>query len=87
MKYVGGGTFTTQQFSTDETITEIDDVIGIAKAVIKSNLSNVSGDTGKHLKYAINRLDEAEHYLGFVRKKVKKAIAYVPEDIQTKEYL
>ena len=48
MKYVKSGTgiFTTEQFSIDETITEVDDVVAIAQNIIK-NITDVSGDTKK----------------------------------------
>ena len=38
MKYVKSGTFTTKQFSIEETITETRDVIGIAQDIIKKPL-------------------------------------------------
>ena len=82
MKYVGGGTFTTEEFSIYETIQEVMDVVGIAKDVAQRVPL-----TPKDLEYAIDRLKEAEYYLEYVRKKVNKALKYVPEDVQEKEHL
>jgi len=86
MKYVSGGTFTTEEFSIDETITELNDVIDIARITIK-NISSIPDDVKKDLKFAIQNLEEAEYYLPYIRKKVKKALKYVPEDVQEKEHL
>ena len=59
MKYVKQGSFTTRQFSIDETVTEVEDVISIAKDIIK-NISDISDDAKKELKLAITNLNEAE---------------------------
>ena len=82
MKYVKGGTFTTKEFSIDETIQEAMDVVGIAK-IVTGNLPTASKDK----KYIVTNLEAAELYLEYIRKKVKKALEYVPADIQEKEYL
>ena len=82
MKWTKGGTFTTEEFSTDETIQEVMDVVGIAK-IVTQGLSIDSKD----IKYIITNLEEAEYYLQYIRKKVGKALKYVPEDVQEKEHL
>jgi len=79
MKYVKEPrTFTTEEFSIDETIREVMDVVGIAKQILQSS---------PDIKYAIINLEEAEKYLNYIRKKVGKALKYVPEDVQEKEHL
>ena len=86
MKYVKQGSFTTRQFSIDETVTEVEDVISIAKDIIK-NISDISDDTKKELKLAITNLNEAEEYLDCIRKKTEIALKFVPKETQEKEYL
>ncbi len=77
MKYSKSETITTEQFSITETLQEIADVIAIAKATIKQ------GDT----KLALKNLDEAEHYIPYITRKVKIALQHVPESVQEKEFL
>jgi len=77
MKYVKSGVFTTKQFSIDETLTEIDDVVTIALNCIKN------GD----LKLAQTNLAQADDYIKHIRRKVKIALKYVPESVQEKEFL
>ena len=77
MKYVKSGTFTTKQFSIDETLTEIDDCVRIALDCIKK------GD----LKLAQTNLKEIDDYLTHIRCKVKIALKHVPESIQKQEFL
>lgn len=86
MKYVKQGSFTTQQFSIDETVTETEDVINIAKNIIK-NISDVSDDIKKEIRLAITNLNEAEEYLNHIRKKTDIALKFVPKETQEKEYL
>lgn len=88
MKYVklGTGVFTTQQFSIDETITETNDVILIAKDIIE-NITNVSKDVKKELDLAINNLNQASEYLEYLRRKMEVSLKYVPKDVQEKEFL
>ena len=86
MKYVKQGSFTTRQFSIDETITEVEDVISIAADIIK-NISDISDDAKKELKLAITNLNEAEEYLDCIRKKTEIALKFVPKETQEKEYL
>ena len=77
MKYVKSGTFTTKQFSIDETLTEIDDVVTIAMDCIKQ------GDS----KLAQKNLNQVEDYIKHIRKKVEIALKYVPTDVQEREFL
>ena len=78
MKYTKGpGPYTTEQESIEETLTEIDDVITIARACI------VSDDK----KLAITNLDAATGYLAHVRRKVEIALQHVPQDVQRKNFL
>ncbi len=77
MKYVKSWTFTTEHESIQETLQEISDVIAIAKATIKQ------GDT----KLALKNLDEAEHYIPYITRKVNIALQHVPESVQKKEFL
>ena len=77
MKYVKSGTFTTKQFSIDETLTEISDVVTIALDCIKN------GD----LKLAQTNLATIEDYIKHIRSKVKVAMKYVPTDVMEKEFL
>ena len=86
MKYVKQGCFTTKHFSLDETVTETEDVINIAKDIIK-NISDVSDDTKKELKLALTNLSEAEEYLNYIRQKIKIALNFVPKETQEQEFL
>ena len=88
MKYVKSGTFTTEQLSIAETITETQDVILIAKEVIE-NIKNVSDDVKKDLELALadNNLDQASDYLRHINRKSDIALTFVPTDIQEKEFL
>ena len=86
MKYVKQGSFTTKQFSLDETITETEDVINIAKDIIK-NISDISDDIKKELKLALTNLNEAEEYLHYIRQKTEIALKFVPKETQEQEFL
>ena len=86
MKYVKSGTFTTKQFSIEETIVETDDVISIAKDIIKK-ITNMPSDVQKELNLAITNLDEAIEYLGHIKRKTDIALKFVPQDVQEKEFL
>lgn len=86
MKYVKSGTFTTKQFSIEETIVETDDVISIAKDIIKK-ITNVPSDIQEELNLAITNLDEATEYLGHIKRKTDIALKFVPQDVQEKEFL
>lgn len=78
MKYVTQpGTFTTNQFSIDETLTEIDDVVTIALDCIKKN----------DLKLAETNLGQVANYIKHIRRKVEISLKYVPTDVQAKEFL
>lgn len=86
MKYTKPGVFTTEQFSIEETITETEDVVQIAKDVIK-NITGVSDDAKKEIQLAINNLDQAIDYLGHIRRKTDIALPFVPQDVQEKNCL
>ena len=86
MKYVKSGTFTTKQFSIEETIGETDDVISIAKDIIKK-ITDVPNDVQKELNLAITNLDEATEYLEYIKRKTDIALKFVPQDVQEKEFL
>ncbi|MBQ6011690.1 MAG: hypothetical protein IJL23_01070 [Alphaproteobacteria bacterium] len=86
MKYVKSGTFTTKQFSIEETITETRDVIGIAQDIIK-NIPDVSEEIKKSLDLALKNLDETTDYLDHIQRKTDIALRFVPEDVQEKEFL
>ena len=77
MKYVKSGTFTTKQFSIDETLTEISDVVAIAQSCIKN------GD----LKLAETNLNQVADYIKHIRHKVEIALKYVPSDVAEREFL
>ncbi|MCQ2574947.1 MAG: hypothetical protein MJ156_02495 [Alphaproteobacteria bacterium] len=83
MKYVNSGNFTTKQLSISETITEISDVIDIAKDIIQK----IKSDDSNELDLALNNLNQAAHYLKYVEEKTNIALKYVSTDIQEKEYL
>lgn len=86
MKYVKSGTFTTQQLSIAETITETKDVVLIAKGVLE-NINNVSDDVKKELNTAIVNLNQAVDYLEHIKRKSEVALTFVPSDVQEKEFL
>ncbi len=87
MKYSNKtGIFTTDQFSISETITETEDVILIAKDIIK-NIDNVSDDVKKELNLSIKNLDQASNYLKHIKRKTDVALKFVPKDVQDKECL
>ena len=86
MKYIKSGIFTTQQQSINETITEVDDVIKIAKCII-AKITNVSNDVKKDLDLVANNLNQATDYLKCIKHKTDIALDYVPTDVQEKEYL
>ncbi|MBP5795067.1 MAG: hypothetical protein J6W41_03550 [Alphaproteobacteria bacterium] len=83
MKYVKSGSFTTKQLSISETITEISDVINIAKDIIQK----IKNDDSKELDLALTNLNQSAHYLEYIQKKANIALKYVPINIQEKEYL
>ncbi len=87
MKYVSNGTFTDKQLSIDETISELSDVVAIAKDVSGNLLETVSADTKKELNLIIANLSEAQSLLSHIKRKTDIALKYVPTDIQDKEYL
>ena len=79
MKYTkDSGTFTTKEFSLDETIQETMDVIDIAIAVLKAD---------GNIDLAIINLKQAQTDLEHIRRKTKIALQYVPQNVQEKEYL
>ncbi len=86
MKYIKSGIFTTEQLSISETITETNDVVGIAKDIIEK-ITNVPDDVKKELDLAINNLNQAKDYLKHIKNKCDIALDYVPTDIKEKEYL
>lgn len=88
MKYVKSpGAFSTNQFSISETLTEVDDVISIAKDIIQK-IDNVPDDVKKELKLALTNLDQAiTDYLPHIKRKMDIALKYVPLDVQEKECL
>jgi hypothetical protein len=82
MKYVKEARqFTTEEFSIQETIIEIKDVLWIVEAYLKEPVD------ARDLKSAHNLLETALDYLKYVSKKVDKTLKYVPSDIQEKENL
>ena len=87
MKYVSDSSFDTKQLSIDETITELSDVVEIAKITANKISDNVSPDVKKELDMIIRHLDSAEHYLAHVRHKANVALQFVPNEVQEKEYL
>ena len=87
MKYVNkSGSFTTNQFSIAETVTETKDIVLISKDIIK-NIDNVSDDVKKKLNLVIKNLDEATEYLSHIKHKIDIALKYVPTEVQDKECL
>ena len=81
MKYAKTSTF--EQSSIEELIIETDDVIGIAKDI----LSKTSGDSQKEIDLAINNLNQATHYLKYIKHKTDIALTFVPKDVKEKEFL
>ena len=86
MKYVKSGDFKTNQFSIEETITEADDVVSIAKDIIEKQ-TDVPDAVKKELDLAIRNLNQATDYLKYIRRKTDIALKYVPTKVQEKEYL
>lgn len=86
MKYTKNAFFTTEEFSIDETISEIQDVIDIATITIK-NISDGSENTEKEINMAIKNLDQAKDYLSYVQRKTDIALKYVPDDVKEKNHL
>ena len=86
MKYVQSGTFSTEQLSIAETITETQDVILIAKKVIE-NIRDVSEDVKKELVLVSNNLNQASDCLRHINHKSDIALTFVPSDVQEKEFL
>ena len=86
MKYVKSGTFSTKQLSITETIVEAEDVILIAKDIIEK-IDNVPDYVKKELGLAINSLNQATKYLSCIKNKSNIALKYVPDDVQSKEFL
>ncbi len=84
MKYTNQGQFSTQQMSIDETITELDDVIGISVNIL-STLD--IPEHAKEIGMILLNLKEAKSYIPYIRKKVEVSMKYVPADIQEQEYL
>lgn len=85
MKYVNQGSFSTQQMSIDETITELDDVIAIAVNILSS--LDAPDNVAKEVKTALMNLKEAQSYIPYIRQKVEIAMKHVPTHIQKQEYL
>ena len=86
MKYVKSRIFTTQQFSIEETITEVDDVVSIAKDIIEKQ-TDVPDAVKKELVLAVKNLNQAADYLEYIRQKTDIALKYVPVDVREKEFL
>lgn len=87
MKYIKQPVpFSTNEFSIDETITEVNDVITIAIDTIK-NINNVPNNTKQELDLALDNLNQAIDYLDYISKKTNIALRFVPQDIQEKEFL
>ncbi len=76
-----------QEWNIEETITEIEDVVVIAKSVSENLSGDVSAQIKKELDLIIKNLSSAESYLPHLRRKTKIALRFVPKDIQEKEYL
>ena len=89
MKYTDNNTFTTQELSILETLQELEDVVHIAKMMCRGiHKDGGVPDFVRHdAKYAHTNLDEAEHYIPYLRKKIKIALEHVPANIQKQEYL
>lgn len=84
MKYVKkSGSFTTKQLSISETITEVSDVVNIAKDIIQK----IKCDEPGELDLALKNLDQVEHYLKHITEKTNIALKFVPTEIQEQECL
>ena len=86
MKYVKSRIFTTQQFSIEETITEVDDVVSIAKDIIEKQ-TDVPDAVKKELVLAVKNLNQATDYLEYIRQKTDIVLKYVPADVREKDFL
>lgn len=86
MKYVKSGNVTTKQLSISETISEIHDVIDIAKDIIQK-ITDKKDKNYDELNLALNNLNQATHYLKYVTEKTDIALKFIPINIQEKEYL
>ena len=89
MKYTDNNTFTTQELSILETLQELEDVVHIAKMMCRGiHKDGGMPDSARgDAESAYKNLDEAEHYIPYLRKKIKTALEHVPTDIQEQEYL
>ena len=89
MKYTNSEKFTTQELSTLETLQELEDVVHIAKTMCRSIYKDgsVPDSARGDAESAYKNLDEAEHYIPHLRKKIKIALEHVPTEIQEKEFL
>lgn len=89
MKYTDNNTFTTQELSILETLQELEDVVHIAKMMCRGiHKDGGMPDSARgDAESAYKNLDEAEHYIPYLRKKIKIALEHVPTEIQEKEYL
>lgn len=85
MKYTNQGQFSTQQMSIDETITELDDVIGISVNILST--LDIPEHAAKEIGVILLNLKEAKSYIPYIRKKVEVSMKYIPADIQEQEYL
>ncbi len=87
MKHIKqSGTFTVEQLSILETVSEVRDVIAIATDIIK-NISGVSNDIKKNLDLAIKNLNQTTEYLNHIEHKADIALRFIPTDVQKKEFL
>ena len=89
MKYTNSEKFTTQELSILETLQELEDVVHIAKMMCRSIYKDGSAPDSARgdAESAYKNLAEAEHYIPYLRKKIKIALEHVPTEIQEKEYL
>lgn len=89
MKYTDNNTFTTQELSILETLQELEDVVHIAKMMCRGiHKDGGMPDSARgDAENAYKNLDEAEHYIPYLRKKIKTALEHVPTEIQEKEFL
>ena len=63
MKYTNQGQFSTQQMSIDETITELDDVIGISVNILST--LDIPEHAAKEIGMILLNLKEAKSYMKF----------------------
>jgi hypothetical protein len=89
MKYTDSKTFTTQELSILETLQELEDVVHIAKMMCRGihKDGDMPDSARGDAESAYKNLDEAEHYIPYLRKKIKIALEHVPNETQEKEYL